>query len=270
MATLEVKPARVFNQLSFLIGAAGRGQLAKVIAIVGKKKLTAADLNGCNSSQLTPLCAACGSEDDTSAVVSYLLEVGVDVNRPGYKNRTPLMFACDSGNVAAVKLLLAAGASTSGRYEFTGGSALHIAVGGFTGRGSDSTSRLPIVTALLDSGADISALTFMSRSALHEAAAAGINSVFEVLIAGGLDVMNEAKGNVWNGTPLELAVWSCWYSDVIAPRFSATPSTCQLLLSLGKQSELVAINNVSCLSTFQRFSAQHVPQSSTVTVPHRD
>lgn len=231
---LPVKPARVSKPrtpLSSLITWAGKGRLAKVVAIVEAEHLTAADLNGCNSNKLTPLCAACESGVDVFhlQVVSYLLGMGVDVNRAGNRNFTPLMLACGNGHTAAVKVLLAAGASTESRNVHTGSSALHFAAG-FTWYRSDiATTRLAIVTALLDAGASILAVDSRGRTALHVAAAGDGIAVLEVLIAAGLDV--DVAGTGMKLTPLHLLINDIGTYVHYGP---AKILTCQRLLALGE------------------------------------
>lgn len=169
-------------------------------------------------------------------LINQLLQAGVDVNEPDARGRTPLMWAASGGHLAALRRLLAAG----GRIDVSdsrGNTPLHslaavvqaeqsghradmaqLLIGrGLAVDGRNTHSETPLhlavigedatlVKALLDAGANLSALDNVGRSALHRAAWWGHVPNLKLLIAAGAKLdAQDAAGN----TPLHLA----WRAD---------------------------------------------------------
>ena len=155
------------------------------------------------------------------AVCEVLIGAGADIETKGDMGRTPLHYACESGELAVVKMLVKAGArvratdhgwltclmlasSGSGntetvrylvglpqvdvryRHSLDRCSALHIAV----------RKDAAIVQVLIDAGADIEAKTALEKSPLYWACFSGELGVVETLLRAGAGVQStDTKGN---------------------------------------------------------------------------
>jgi ankyrin repeat protein len=128
------------------------------------------------------------------AVVSVLLEAGVDPNAADPDGRTPLHHAALKGRASLVQLLLEHGASVEAR-DSAGSRPLHDAA---LGGNVDS------VRALLQHGADISATIRESgETPLHMAASWGKVDVVRALLEAGA---NKTARDRQGRTPFDLAV----------------------------------------------------------------
>ena len=92
-----------------LHASAVRGHAEVVAILLG----AGADVDACDDSGITPLWNAAGPSP-SKAAIRLLLEAGADPNaKDAQFGWTPLIRAVDAGNLDAVELLLAAGASAS-------------------------------------------------------------------------------------------------------------------------------------------------------------
>ena len=141
--------------------------------------------------ELTPLHRAAAS-GDVEAVRS-LLAGGADVNARAEGKATPLHFAAMLGNSATVRALLAGNADANAHAEDKI-TPLH---------GAAQVGDAATVRALLAGGADVNARTKDKFTPLHVAAQVGSVATVRALIEGGANVSARAKDKV---TPLHLAM----------------------------------------------------------------
>ena len=131
--------------------------------------------------------------DDIETVRS-LIEQGVGVNEAQSDGMTALHWAAELGNVALVRMLVAAGADLEAVTRIGDLTPLHI--GAEVGQGAT-------VRALLDAGASANARNVNGSTPLHFAALAGSVEAVDALADHGADVnAREAK---WGQTPLMFA-----------------------------------------------------------------
>lgn len=173
--------------------------------VAGRSKVDVdlADFNG-----HTPLHYATESSDE--AAVRLLLNCGADTNVPSAKGATPLYLAVTSGNEEIVRCLIEYGAEISTKTNGDGDvTSLHAAVLG----GHDE-----IVKILLAAGADVNAADADGDTPLHEAAREGNLAMVRMLLTAGANV------NAVNArfiTPLQRAILNHW------------PKTAKILLGRG-------------------------------------
>ena len=140
-----------------------------------------------------------GSEDDYKALVRILIAAKAKVNavEPNYQ-RTPLHIAVYQGHVAAVELLLAAGANVAA-VDKENSTPLHRAAL------MDATPAVisNIVARLLLAGASVEAQNKHQATPLHDAANSGNAAMAALLLEAGAPI--NAKGP-YERTPLQLAV----------------------------------------------------------------
>ena len=134
------------------------------------------------------------------AVVSVLLQAGVDVNERDHREYTPLHHAAEHGAPAVVRALLETGADANARatgFQTDYGwswTPLHLA--------AEHNPEPDVVAALLEAGADLDAPTREGRTPLHQAAANPNPAVTAVLLQAGAD----ANTISWAGeTPRHVA-----------------------------------------------------------------
>ncbi len=131
--------------------------------------------------------------DDLAALTS-LVERGGDVNAAHGDGMTPLHWAADRGNLAAVTLLLARQARVDAVTRLGRYTPLHVAARG---------GHAAIVSALLAAGASADAVTTTGAMPLHFAAAAGRAEAVTALLDAGAAV--DAPEPAWGQTPLMFA-----------------------------------------------------------------
>lgn len=127
---------------------------------------------------------------EPESVTTFLLQLGLDINAPCSRKRTPLMQACKLGNETVVRLLLENGADIALK-EYCSETALHIAaLHGYEA----------ILNRLLDAGADINAVNSRRTIPIQEAANANQMAVVETLLKIHKDAeMNPVGGWVSGG-----------------------------------------------------------------------
>lgn len=112
--------------------------------------------------------------------VKQLLDDGTDPNEK-QRQRTPLMVAARSANVAAVSVLLDRGVELEAQ-DRHGNTALMLAAGGWNYNGKDKEEKcLDVVNTLLKSGANPNACGKRGQTALRYALGAGNRRVMELL-----------------------------------------------------------------------------------------
>ncbi|OGB93127.1 MAG: hypothetical protein A3H39_16440 [candidate division NC10 bacterium RIFCSPLOWO2_02_FULL_66_22] len=131
------------------------------------------------------------SRHGREGMVSLLLKSGADVDASN-KYGTPLTVACGEGNLAVIKLLIAAGANVNHRSAFSGDTPLHYACG------SDSADAARM---LLDHGADVNAANHSAETPLFEACKSRLDIV-KLLVERGADIQ---RGNKNRQTALRFA-----------------------------------------------------------------
>lgn len=112
-------------------------------------------------------------------IVSALLLKGVDIDVPDDCGESPLMWAVDEGQLAAVEALVTAGANFNIRSTVNCFSALDCAA---------SEGHVHILKAILAHGADVNARDDKGYTALHTAAGADQAGVVEALVEEGANV----------------------------------------------------------------------------------
>ena len=134
------------------------------------------------------------------AVVSILLQAGVNVKERDDHDCAPIHHAARRGTAGVVRALLEAGADADARttcFGIHGGSSwtpLHLA--------AEHNREPGVVTVLLEAGADLDAPTKEGRAPLHQAAANANPAVTEVLLEAGADVNAPSRAGE---TPLHVA-----------------------------------------------------------------
>ena len=111
---------------------------------------------------MTPLLFA--ARDGLLPAAKVLAEAGADVNRPDPNGITPLLMAITNGHIGVAQFLLDRGASSTS-VDWYGRTPLWAAVeirnldlrSGATDNGIDRTAALTLITALIDTGADVNA-----------------------------------------------------------------------------------------------------------------
>ena len=126
--------------------------------------------------------------------VRGLIASGADLNVAHGDGMTALHGAAHLGNVAIVRLLLAAGADAEARTRLGGHTPLHVA---------SRSGRAGAVEVLLAGGADPAAVTTTGATVLHFAAGAGDAGAVAALLDHGADP--DVREPVWGQTPLMFA-----------------------------------------------------------------
>jgi ankyrin repeat protein len=171
---------RANAQVNDLINAAGKGDLARVKALLDAK----ADVNAKDTDGGTALTYA--SQNGHLEVVQALLANGANVNAKMIDDETALIDASENGHFEVVKALLAKGAEVNAKMP-NGGTALMIASqGGYR----------EVVQALLDAGADVNAKDIDGVTALMRASRNGQLEVVKALLAKGADVNAKTDNGV--------------------------------------------------------------------------
>ncbi|MEO0964692.1 MAG: ankyrin repeat domain-containing protein [Planctomycetota bacterium] len=172
-----------------------------------------ADVDARGVNGRTPLSLA--AKPGHATVVEVLLKAGADPDRPDddYRNTAPLHLAATHGHVGVIVLLLDAGAdidlptiSTSTPLWFAANFGQHAAVDKLLERGADPDASLPLiqaavwgddalVTKLLDAGANINPQDVNGNTPLHYAILGQHTSTANLLIQRGADVtITNARG----------------------------------------------------------------------------
>ena len=148
-----------------------------------------------NSYRVTPLALA--ARNGNADIIGQLLAAGVDPNDPRQAvntGETPLMHAARSGQIAAVRALVEAGADVDAQEGWNGQSALMWA---------SAEGHVPVVEALLAAGADIRARSNSGATPLLFGTRKGSMGAVHALLAAGADV-NESRPD--GAAPLLVAV----------------------------------------------------------------
>jgi len=136
-----------------------------------------ADANAANDFQMTPLSQAC--LNGSAALVDLLLKSGAKPNLVIATGETPLMTCAKTGNVEAVRALIAHDAAINAKEPEQNQTALMWA----------AAERHPaVVKALIDANADLQAHSKKGYTALHFAAREGDQESVRLLLAAGVNV----------------------------------------------------------------------------------
>ncbi len=135
---------------------------------------------------------------DAPGAITTLLSKGFEVNAKDNVGKTPLYYAIQAGNSAAISVLVSHGSDVKtveiNAKDSNGQTALHRAA-----KANDAAA----IPALLSSGADINAKDNAGLTPLHYAAQANNAAAIPVLLSSGADI--NAKDNVGK-TPLHYAI----------------------------------------------------------------
>ena len=148
-----------------------------------------ADVNSADDHGVTALSLA--SLNGSAALVQTLLEAEADPNAARTSGETVLMTAARVGNVEVVRLLLAAGADPNATEAVLGQTALMLAI---------AENHTPVVSALLESGAAVSARTNNRFTPLLFAAQQGNIEAAQLLLSSGADVNESAPDGIGGNT----------------------------------------------------------------------
>ena len=199
----------------------------------------------------------------TEEIFHAIIDQGVDVNGANGDKQTPLMTACQVGNVDAINILLKAGADTSSASDIHGATCIHHAVDGdcskttlqaIINHGADvnATNRNNVtalmlacekrnaetINGLLNARADCSIVDAIGEACLHYAVRNSCKgNVLHTVISYGADVNARNKRNV---TALLIA---CEKGNVEA---------INVLLNAGADPNIVDINCDTCLHSAVR------------------
>ncbi|KFY25596.1 hypothetical protein V493_04574 [Pseudogymnoascus sp. VKM F-4281 (FW-2241)] len=110
--------------------------------------------------------------------VSYLLDLGVNINGAGTMFDSALGAACENGSITVVRMLLNRGADPNVHCRHYGNPLQAAAV----------SNSAEIVRLLLENGAKVNALGGKFHTALHGAATGGYENIVEMLLMAGADV----------------------------------------------------------------------------------
>ena len=134
--------------------------------------------------QTSGLCPAMWSDP---AVCQVFIDAGADIEAKDVEGHSPLHFACSSGSLDVVKLLVRAGAGVrvtclifeACNIDISGCTALHLAA---------RYNHADVVQVLIDAGADIEARDNSGNSPLHFACRSGSLDVVKLLVRAGAGV----------------------------------------------------------------------------------
>lgn len=154
-----------------------------------------ADANTANDFRMTPLSQAC--TNGSAEFVRLLLKSGANPNTAIATGETPLMTCAKTGSEDAVRILIEYGAAVNTTEPTQNQTALMWA----------AAERQPnVVRALIDSKADLKALTKQGFTAIHFAARVGDLESLKLLLAAGVDVNLPTGAGAGSGyTPLMIA-----------------------------------------------------------------
>lgn len=154
-----------------LLSLAANAQDAEFVNIILKY---GADANARDAAGETPLHTA--ARHGHADILRALLQGGSDMALRDPFGRTPLFHACLKGQKVTTRLLLRQGGSCTDIKDHYGQTALSIAARhGFT----------PLVTRLINSGADLTTIDMFGRNSLWWASSQGYNDTVEVLLTAG-------------------------------------------------------------------------------------
>jgi len=130
-----------------------------------------------NDYQMTPISQAC--VNGNAAIVEALLKSGANPNTPIATGETPLMTCAKTGNLDAVRTLIAHDAAINAKEPEQNQTALMWAA---------AEHHPPVVQALIDAHADLLAHSKKGYTALHFAAREGDQETIRVLLAAGMNI----------------------------------------------------------------------------------
>ena len=167
---------------------AAQNNWPKIVDLLIRK---GADVNLSLKNRTTPLCVAAFA--GYFKVAELLSQApGVQVDKPGMDNVTPLLMACCQEHKRIVKLLLNNGADPDMAVQY-GITALHIAC---------RTGNTKIVELLLNNKADPNIVDAMGQAAIHHVCVAGHAKILKMLLDAGADVDMKAEDEY---TPYQFA-----------------------------------------------------------------
>ena len=175
-----------------LTQAAASGDVDKVISIVSSLDIDKTTLN----QALLKATEHCSTASDHIQCVEILLGKGAAVNYKSEEGMSPLMKACELGQIQLVELLWQRGGKIGDRGS-EGRTPLHFSVDTNFGDNSD------VVQFLLAHGADVNSPDHLGRTPLHLAAQRGAIQSLNVLVAAHARLKAYDKRRK---TPLDLAV----------------------------------------------------------------
>ncbi|KAL3852343.1 hypothetical protein ACJMK2_016000 [Sinanodonta woodiana] len=133
------------------------------------------DTNARDKYGMTPLCYACESNCEMTAVL--LIEKGVDIHVKGFQSRQPIHFVSAEENVKLLSLLLDKGADIAAKCN-DGKQPVHY---------SAQYSSVACLTFLLEHGADLHARELAENTPLHYACRGSHKEAVEILMKRGAD-----------------------------------------------------------------------------------
>ena len=132
---------------------------------------------------MTPLSLACSNGN--APMIELLLKAGADANTTLPEGETALMTAANTGNVAALKVLIAHGANVNATENSRGQTALMWAV---------NEGHLDAAQALIEAGADINARSKGKFSPMVFAVRGGKTDIVKLLLAAGANPNDNVAG----------------------------------------------------------------------------
>ena len=183
-----------------LHAAAMAGQLEAMQLLIQR----GAPVDGSTLQLYTPLCSA-SRTGQPQRVIQMLLDAGADVKSPDrIGDKSPLYHAVSAGDVSAVQILLAAGASCEYDLIVAADHGHHQLVRLLISKGADinhkcsygsiaqhyaaARGHVRVLQELLAAGADVNSVSTYGVSALHYAAREGHCEVAQLLLANGANV----------------------------------------------------------------------------------
>jgi ankyrin repeat protein len=136
-----------------------------------------ADVNAANDYRVTPLSEAC--INGSAPLVETLLKAGAHPDEPIATGETPIMTCSRTGNVGAVRALIARGVNVNAAEPTLRQTALMWAI---------AEHHLDVVRLLIEHGADARAMTRQGFTPLHLAAREGDLDTARLLLSAGVDV----------------------------------------------------------------------------------
>lgn len=161
-------------------------ETAKVLIDAG------ADPNAVNDFRMTPLSQAC--VNTSPALIELLLKAGANPNLPIATGETPLMTCAKSGNVDAVRILIAHDAAVNAKEPKQNQTALMWAA---------AEHHPPVVKMLIDAHADLQAHSKDGFTALHFAAREGDQETVRILLAAGVNINLRTQPDASEKQPAE-------------------------------------------------------------------
>lgn len=152
----------------------------KKIEYLERKGMDIRKMIGKSDSDMQSGLLAASHWEGNEELIKFLLDRGAEPNGADQEG-FPLMFACRSGRLSLVQLLISHGADVNKRTLRDSGTAMMNAI-------NDRRSAVDIVQALVDRGADVNALDHYGKSALFAASEYGDTATMAVLINAGAHI----------------------------------------------------------------------------------